>query len=175
MNKLFQYNCVCINVRWPFVMFKIFLNHLICYISGAPNSVTNSPKMSTPILFTDMRKFFLDTSRGSSFQSLYNITHTFARWIFDMKMNMICAYNSRQYCNIFCFTYLFYQRPTSYFNFSLQHFKSVLRHPYYVTAKTRYSMTAIPLFILHRTNIQKCVATESLALKRIVFTNELKQ
>lgn len=175
MTKLFQYNGISINIRWLFVMFKIFLNHLVRYISGTPNTIAYCPKMSSPILFSNMRKLFLNTSRCSPFQSLHNITYTFARRVFNMEMDEIRTYYARQNTNIFCFTNLFYQGSTSDFNFAIQNLKTVFCNPNYMTSNTRNSMTTIPLLILHPTNIQKCVATESLALKRIVSTNKLKQ
>ena len=75
MKFLFQYEIIGVFIRRITMVFEIFLYHFIRYISGTPNTITNCPKMSTPISFPQYREFFLNLTRCSPFQSLNNITY----------------------------------------------------------------------------------------------------
>ena len=168
MKFLLQNNVISVCIRWFAMMFEIFFHHLIRNISRAPYSISYCPKMSAPISLPKFWKFFLQSPRCSSFQPLYQITHRFARRIFYMDMYMVFADYSFQYSNIFRIADLFYQITTSSLYFPLKNMVSVFCNPNYVCGQSGDTVTAIPLFA-HPVNLQKCVATESLALKAHSF------
>ena len=78
MKFLFNYKIITAHVCRSTVMFKIFVHHLVCYISRTPGAIANRPKMSTPILFPKSGKLFLEATRCSAFQSFYKVTYR--RW-----------------------------------------------------------------------------------------------
>jgi len=82
-------------------MLKIFLHHFISYVSGTPNSVTNGPKMSSPISFAKFWVFLLESPRSSALQPFYNITNILRWSIFYVDMHMIFTYDSFKNTNIF--------------------------------------------------------------------------
>ena len=164
MKFLLQNNIIIVQVRKFSIMLKVFLNHFICDIPSTPNSITNSPEMSTPISFTKIRILFLKTPGRSSFQSLNKITNTLRRAIFYMDVNMIFTDNSFKNLNIFSITYLLNQIPTPNLNISFENLKTIFCDPNYMCSQNRHCMTHSSLF-LHQTKLIKCVATESLALK----------
>jgi len=149
-------------------MFKIFFHHLISNISCTPNTITNCPKMSTLIFFSQIREFFLNPSRRSPFQTLNNITNVLRRSILNMNVNIIFTDNSSKNTNVFRVTNLFYQISTPYLNISFKNMITIFCNPNYVRSEPRYSMSHPPL-LFHFIKIQKWVATESLALKMHSF------
>ena len=173
MKFLFQYNNFIACVARVTVMFQIFLNHIIRYISSTPNSVTYRPKMSAPVTFRKSWKLFLQSARSSTFQTLDYITDAVAGRIFNMDMHMVFTHNTLQYPYIFRIANLFYQVPATRLDVTLQNMIPVFRNPYNMSGKARNAVRPMTLFIVHELKLRKCVATESLALKRIVSTNEL--
>ena len=175
MKFLFNYKIIVREVIRLAVVFKILFHHLICYISSTPHSISNSPKVSSPVSLLKIGKFFLQPSRTSSFQSLHKITNRFRGWIFNMDVNMIFAYYSFQYFYIFRLTNLSHQIPASLLNVPFQNRISIFRNPNYVHCQPRYCMTIVPWTLAHLPNLQKCVATKVLHLKCIVSTNDCDQ
>ena len=165
MKFLFQYNSISVLIRRIPVMLKILLNHFIAYITGTPNTITNSPKVFTPISFTKIGKLLLKPTRSTALQTFYYITYSLRKAIFNMKVNMIFAYNSLENANIFSITNLLDQSSTSELNISLKNMITIFGNPNYMRCKPRYGMTQSSLFFFHKPKIQKWVATESLALK----------
>src|SRR5579864_4851128 len=113
MKFLLQNDSIGLNVtRLPMVL-KIFLHHFISYVAGAPNTVTNCPKMPTPIPFRKLRILLLQSSGGSPLQTFYNIAYI-KRWtIFNMDMHVIFAHNSFKYIYVLHITNLFNQFTAS--------------------------------------------------------------
>ncbi len=140
MKFLFQYEIISVHIRLIAVMFKIFFNYFICYISCAPNSVTNYPKMSPPLSFISLWEFLLKTTRSSAFRSLYNIADVFRRLVFYVHVYMILAYYSCKNLDILRITNLLDQVSTSYLNISFENMISICCNPYYMCGQSRYSM-----------------------------------
>jgi len=164
MKFLFQNNIITLQVRRGTVMLEIFLNHFICNITRTPNTLTFRPKMSAPITLIEYWKLFLKATRCSTLQPLYYITYFLRRSIFYMQMYMVFAYNATKNMDVFRITNLFYYISTSYLNVAFEYLISVFCNPNYVHRKPRYCVTLSPVFF-HISNVQNCVATESLALK----------
>ncbi len=164
MKFLLQNYNIVIRIRWIAMMFKIFLYHLICYISCTPYSISYRPKMPTPISFTKLWKFFLKASGCATLQPFNYITNILRRTIFYMDMHVVFTYYTFKYSNIFNIAYLLYQIPTSYLNVTIKDFITILRYPNNMGGKYRNRMSFSPLFF-YKTKLINCVATESLALK----------
>ena len=151
------------------MMLKIFLYHFISYVACAPNTVTNCPKMPTPIPFRKFRIFLLQSSGGSTLQTFNNITDI-KRWtIFNMDMHMVFAYNSFKDLYVLRVTNLLNQFTASLLNVPLQNFIPIFCNPNYVGRKPRNCMAANAKFFTHQAKLPICVATESLALKAHSF------
>jgi len=122
MKFLLQNNGIGLYITRLAVMFKVFLNHFICYVASTPSTLTNCPEMSAPVSFRKRRVFFLKPSGCSTFQTFYNIAYV-QRWsIFDMDMYMILANYSFQNPYIFRITNLLNKLSTAFLNISFQHF-----------------------------------------------------
>ena len=80
MKFLFNYKIIVREVIRLAVVFKILFHYLICYISSTQRSISNSPKVSSPVSLLKIGKFFLQPSRTSSFQSLHKITNRSRGW-----------------------------------------------------------------------------------------------
>ncbi len=164
MKFLLQYNIVILQVRRITVMVKIFLNHLICNISGTPNSITYCPEMHSQISFTKLRVFFLKATRCSPFQAFYKFANTLRRTIFNVDMYMIFTNYTFQNSHIFSVTYLLYQAPAPYLDVSLKYLKTIFCNTNNMCSQNRHSMPHSSV-LFHNTKIINCVATGSLALK----------
>ena len=162
MKFLFNYKIITARICRTTVMFKVFIHHFVCYISRTPGSISNSPKMPTPILFPKRRKLFLNTTRSSAFQPLHNVTYRDGWGIFNVNMNVIFAHYTFQYFDIFRFTYLAYQFSTSFLNISFQNIIAIFCNPYYMSCQPRNSMASKSLLFTHELNLLKCVATKVL-------------
>ncbi len=169
MKFLLENNIISFNVRFLVVMFQVFLDHFIGNIACTPNTKSNCPKMPPPISFSNVGIFFLKSPRGSSFQSLNQLAHRLRRGIFYVDVNMILAYDPFQYFNIFRITNLLYQISTTRFNIAFQNMITIFSYPNYMGSKLRNCMISVSLGIFHARNLEKCVATESLALKAHSF------
>ena len=169
MKFLFKYNIVSVYVARFSVMLKVLFYHLIRYIPCAPYTITYSPKMSPPITLRQIGIFFLKSSRCATFQSLYNITHRFNWRILYVDMDMVSTNYSFQNSNIFRIAYLFYQLSASFLYIALKNMISILSNPYNMYCQPRYAVAPLSLAFAHLSKVQKCVATESLALKAHSF------
>ncbi len=142
MKFLFQNNRIGINVtRFP-VMLKIFLYHLIGYITCTPSTITYSPEVTTPVSFRQLWIFLLQSTRCPSFQTLNYITYVQRRAIFYMDVNVIFANNSFQNFYILRVTNLFYQLAATSLNIPLQNFIPILCNQNYMSCKPRYRVTS---------------------------------
>ena len=169
MKFLFQDNRISLHVSRLAVMLKIFLYHFICYVACTPYAITNSPKMPAPISLGKCWIFLLQSSRGSTLQSLYNITYI-KRWtVLNMNMYMIFANYSLKNPYVLRIANLLNKFPTSFLNISFQNFIPVFCNPNYVGRKPRYCMATNTLIFTHMSKLNICVATESLALKAHSF------
>jgi len=165
MKFLFKHNIIAIIVRRTSMVLQVFLNHFIGYIPSAPNPIAYRPKMPAPVPLAYLRKFLLKPARCPSFQTLYDSADALRRRILYVDMNMILTYHSLQYSYILRITYLLYQVTATYLYIAFKNMITILRYPYYMSRQPRYCMTASPLRLAHLANVQRCVATESLALK----------
>ena len=85
------------------MVFQIFLYHFICYYSRTPYSVSNTPKMSTPIFFLQMWKFNLQNSKFFlSFSSQYHLhsasEHTLCAYEHDLCSPLLSISEYPHYC-----------------------------------------------------------------------------
>ena len=165
MKFLFYYKIISALVIGFAMMFKIFFYHLVRYISRTPCSISYSPKMPTIISLPKFRIFFLKSARTPTLQSLYQITDRFRRWILYMDVNVIFTDYTLKNFYIFRFTYLTNQISTSFLNITFQNMVAIFCNPNYMHCQPSYSMPSSSLFLTHKVKLQKCVATESLALK----------
>ena len=164
MKFLFQNNIIRICIRRISMMFKILLHDLISNVACTPNTITNSPKMPTPITSTQLWIFCLKASRCSTFQAFDNITNILRRTVFDVNMYMIFAYNTFKNSYIFRIANLFNKISATFLNVAFKSMVTIFCNSNYVRSKPRYSMSRTSLFF-HNSKIQKWVATENLALK----------
>ncbi len=169
MKFLLQNDSIGLNVARLPMMLKIFLHHFISYVACAPNTVTNCPKMPTPIPFRKFRIFLLQSSGGSPLQMFDNITDI-KRWtIFNMDMHVVLAYNPFKDLYILRITNLLNQFTASLLNIPFQNFVPIFCNPNDVGRKPRHCMAANAKFFTHQVKLPICVATESLALKAHSF------
>ena len=164
MEFLLQNNIIIVKVRRVSVMLKVFLNHFVCNIPSTPNSISNSPKMSTPISFAKTGVLFLKTPRCSTLQSLNKITNALRRAILNMDVNMVFTDNTFKNSHIFSITNLLNQISAPNLNISLENLKTIFCDPNYMCGQNRYSVPHSSL-LFHPPKLRNCVATESLALK----------
>ena len=94
-----------------------------------------------------------------------------------MHMYMIFTHNTFQNHDVFGFTHLQDQISTPHFNVANQNVIPILRHPHNMRRQSRDTM-ASGTDSVHKLTVPalcKWVATESLALKCMVSTSELRQ
>ena len=172
MKFLFKYNVVTITIGRAPMVFKIIRHHLIGYVPRAPYPITNRPEMPAPISLGKTGKLLLQSTGGPTLETFDKITQLLRRTILYMYVDMVLAYHSFKNMDILGITNLLDKVTAPDLNRSIENRIAVLGHPYYVGGQTRYRMARTPVYIAHAANIEKCVATESLALKCIVSTNE---
>jgi hypothetical protein len=131
--------------------------------------------MPPPVLFGKLREFLLKTARRSSREAFHKVANLLRLTVLDMHVYMVLAYHTHKDTYIFRVTDLLDKVTAPDLDISLKNVVSVFRDPYYVGGQPRYRMARPSLLISHITNIEKCVATESLALKCIVSTNDCDQ
>ncbi len=169
MKFLLQNDSIGLNVARLPMMLKIFLYHFISYVACTPNTVTNCPKMPTPIPFRKLRILFLQSSGGSPLQTFNNITDV-QRWpVFNVDMHVIFTHHALKYLNILNITYLLDKLTTSLLNITFQNLIPIFCNPNYVGRKPRHCMATNAKFFTHQVKLPICVATESLALKAHSF------
>ncbi len=95
------------------MMLEIFLDHFIGYLSCAPCTIADSPKVTAPILLAKRREFLLKKAGGTAFKLLHQITYTQGWRIFDMHMNMVLTHNALQNMYILRIAYLHQQIATA--------------------------------------------------------------
>ena len=165
MEFLFNYKILLTLVIYPAMMLKVFLHHFIRYITCAPCSIAYCPKVTAVIPFSKPWIFFLKSAGTPPLQTLHQIADGFGRRVFYMDVNMVFADNTFQNPNIFRITDLSNQIPTTLLNLPFQNMITIFCNPYYMHTEPSHGMTPTPLFTTHPVKLQKCVATESLALK----------
>jgi hypothetical protein len=69
--------------------FNILLDHLVCNVARADGQISPCPNMSTPILFSQVRKFGQQYSRAYPFQPLNDFADILRWSIRDEHMHMI--------------------------------------------------------------------------------------
>ena len=169
MKFLLQNDVIIIDVARLAVVFKVFLHHFISYVARTPNTITNCPKVPTPISLRKFWVFFLQPAGRSPLQAFNNIAYV-QRWpIFNMDMHMILAHNTFKYLDILRITNLLDKVTASLLNISFQNFIPIFCNPNYVGCKPRYRVDTDSLFFTHKVKLAICVATESLALKAHSF------
>lgn len=157
------------------MVLKVILDHLVGDISRAPYSIPNGPKVPTPVLLGKNREFLLKTARRPSLEAFHKVAHLLRGTVLDMYVHMVLAYNAFKDPYIFRITNLLDKISAPNLNITLEHVVPVFSNPHYMGGQPRYRMAGPSLLISHITNIEKCVATESLALKCIVSTNDCDQ
>lgn len=157
------------------MMLKVILDHLVGDIARAPYSVTNGPKVPAPVLLGKHREFLLKSARRPSLEAFHQVAHLLGRTVLDMYMYMILTYNALKNPYIFRITDLLDKISAPDLDIPLENVVSIFGDPNYVGGQPRYRMARPSLLISHITNIEKYVATESLALKCIVSTNDCDQ
>ena len=165
MKFLFNYKIIVRQITWLSVVFKVLFHHLVSYISRTPCSISDCPKVPAPIPLLKQWVFFLKSTRTSPLQPLHQIAYRFRRRIFNMDMHMIFAHYSLQYFYILSFTDLTNYISATNLYIPHQNRIPIFYHPNYVHCQPRYCMTTVPGILAHLSNLRKCVATESLALK----------
>jgi hypothetical protein len=169
MKFLLQNDSIGLNVARLPMMLKVFLYHFISYVASAPNTVTNCPKMPTPIPFRKLRILLLQSSGGSPLQTFNNITYIMRWTIFDMDMHMVLANHSFKDLYILRITNLLNQFTTSLLNIPFQNLIPIFCNPNYVGRKPTHRMATNAKLFTHQVKLPICVATESLALKAHSF------
>lgn len=175
MKFLFQNNIVIVHVGRIAMMFKVILDHLICDVARAPYPITYGPKVAAPVFLGKDREFLLKTARCPPLETLHKVTHSLGRSVLNMYVHMIFAYNTFKDPNILRITNLLDKFTAPDLDITLENLITIFRDPYNMNRQPRYRMSRPSLLIYHSTNIEKCVATESLALKCIVSTNDCDQ
>ncbi len=175
MKFLFQNNIIIIHIGRITMMLKVFLHHLVGNIARAPYSISNGPKVTAPVLLGKLREFLLKTARRPSLEAFHQVTHLLRGMVLDMYVHMVLAYDTHKHPYIFRITVLLDKITASGLDIALENLVSIFGDPYYVGGHPRYRVVRPSLIISHITNIEKCVATESLALKWIVLNNDCDQ
>ena len=175
MKFLFNYKIIVRQVTRLPVVFKILCHHLICNIACTPCSVTDCPKVSSPISLLKNWKFLLKSPGTPALQSLHYITDRLRWWVFNMDMHVVLAYNSFQYLHILRRADLPNYVSASLLNITLKNQIPIFCNPNYVYRQPSNCMTIVPKNLAHLPKLQKCVATKVLHLKCIVSTNDWDQ
>src|SRR6185295_4831471 len=91
------------------MMLQILLYRFIRNVSGAPGSVADCPKMSTPIFLSQRGVFLLQPTRCSSLHSLNQIRQRLRGTVLDVHVHMIFADYALKNSHVFRVTYLHQQ------------------------------------------------------------------
>ena len=175
MKFLFQNNIVIVHVGRIPMMFKVVLDHFVGDVARAPCPISNGPKMAAPVFLGKSREFLLQTTRCPSLETLHKIAQLLRRTVFDVYVNMVLAYDTLKDPYIFRITDLIDKVTAPDLDIALENMVTIFRDPYDMGGQPGYRVTGPSLLVSHSTNIEKCVATESLALKCIVSTNGCDQ
>jgi hypothetical protein len=157
------------------MVLKVILDHLVRDIPRAPYPISNGPKVPAPVFLGKCREFFLKTARGPALEAFHKIAHLLGGTILDMYVHVVLAYHTLKDTDIFRITDLLDKITAPDLHIPLENVVPIFGDPYYMGGQPRYRMAGPSLIVSHITNIGKCVATESLALKCIVSTNDCDQ
>ena len=169
MKFLLQNNCIGINVARLTVVFKVFLDHLIRYVSRTPNTIPNRPEVTAPISLRKLWVLFLKPAGSTPLQPLDNVTNVQRGPILNVYMHMVFADNTFKYLDVLRVTNLLDKLTAPLLDIPFQNFIPIFCNPDYVGRKPRYRVATDSLFFTHKVKLAICVATESLALKAHSF------
>ncbi len=175
MKFLFQYNFIVVHFGRFAMVLKVILDHLVGDVSSAPCPVANGPKMPTPVSLGKFREFLLEPAGTPAFEAFHQIAQLLGRTVLDMYVHVVLAYHSLKDSDILRITDLFDKVPTPNLYIPFQDVVPVFGDPHYMGRQPRYRVSGPSLLFSLKTNIGKCVATKSLALKCIVLTNDCDQ
>lgn len=108
-------------------------------------------------------------------ETFHQIAQLPGRAVLDMYEHMVLAYHSLKDPYILRITDLLDKVPAPDLHILLQDVVTIFSGPHDMGCQPRYGMDRPPLLFSYKTNIRKCVATKSLALKCIVLTNNRDQ
>ena len=128
------------------MMFQIFFDHFFRHLSYHSAVVASRPKVSSPIAFLQMGKFFKQIARRSPFNSPHNLTRRYIRWRTHQNMYMIFTHYSSDNPNLKGFRGLPSQFPNSFDNLTFQNFIAIFRHPYKVILNLENRLTTVSVF-----------------------------
>ena len=157
------------------MVLKVILDHLVRDIARAPYPISNGPKVAAPVLLGKRRKFLLKAARGPALEAFHKIAQLLRGTVLDMYVHVVLAYHALKDPYIFRITDLFDKVSAPDLDIAFENMEPVFGNPYYMGGQPRYRMARPSLIVSHITNIGKCVATQSLALKCIVSTNNCDQ
>jgi len=147
-----KYEHVAFTIAWFSVVLQILLHHLFRDVSCAPRSISYRPEMFAPVSSLQLRIFLLEQSRGSPFDSSYQIWHRFRWRIFYVHMHMVFAHYSFEYLDIFRVADLHDQISAPNFYIPLQHMVSVFRYPDYMCCKSRNAVAVVAILLHSQTS-----------------------
>jgi hypothetical protein len=92
--------------------FDVVLDYFSIYNSYSRDEVSDCPESSAciPVVLSEivtMILVFPDDTRGSSFESFYDIGYWFGEWSSQVQMNMIFFHTHSDDCNVELFTHSF--------------------------------------------------------------------
>lgn len=175
MKFLFKYNIIIVHIGRIPMMFEIFIDHLVGDIARAPYSIAYRPKVTAPVFLAKGGEFLLKATGRPSLKPFHKVAQLLRRTVPDMYVDMVLTYGSLKDAHVLRITDLLDKVAAPDLHIALENVVSIFRDPYDMRRQPRYGMARSPLFVSHSPNIEKCVATESLALKCIVSTNDCDQ
>ncbi len=102
--------------------------------------------MPTPVSLLDVRKFFKNLTRHSSFYSPHYFCRRYIRWSGDQNVHMVFTNNAAQILDLKSFTGLPYKLTHTQGEVSLEHMISIFRDPHKVILDLKFCMTSMTIF-----------------------------
>lgn len=165
MKFLFKYNVVIVHIGRIAMVPKVVLDHLVGDVPCTPYTISNGPKVVAPIFLAKGREPLLKTARCPCLEALYKVAYFLRGTVLDMYVHVVLAYHAFKDTHILGITDLLDKVSAPDLDIALENMETIFGDPNYMRRQPRYRMTGLSLLFSHITNIEKCVATESLALK----------
>lgn len=127
-------------------MGKIFLNHFLCHFPCRHTKIPSCPKMSAPISFLHVRKFFEYFLRRSALYPFHDVRRRYIRGCRYQNMDVVLAHHSSQYLNLISLTRLPDEIPYPLRKFSLQQVIAILGHPNKMIFDLKLCVATVAIF-----------------------------
>ena len=118
------------------------IDHLIGDVSTGRTEKSSTPKMPTPIPFTNLWKFLLNLPRAAPFGTLHEVTDRNMRWNLGKNMDVIGRQNAIDNPNAHFFRHLRDDRANPQPQVTLQDAVSIFRDPHQMITVVKNGVAA---------------------------------